>query len=211
MEIRYFVKFTYPIPPNIRKKWPKSTSSNGTAFVPIYNVYMSSYADPGFDGYVVLYCTCLGCIVLYCKYRNTAVVLEPLGRGLGVNGGWRETDFWDVCTTQHFSFYPDIYAKHLGGWMSIQKYSSCVTFNKGGTTSPGPIFFWKNWILHWRTGPQDSETAGGIAKEVCFYFWRLFFQWNWATGRKSRGWSNVAKMTFGSNLVCVNMFPIKKN
>ena len=61
-----------------------------------------------------------------------------------VNGGWRETDFWDVCTTQHFSFYPDIYAKHLGGWIPIQKYSSCVTFNEGGTTSPGPIFFWKN-------------------------------------------------------------------
>ena len=122
-----------------------------------------------------------------------------------------ETCFWEMCTTQHFSFYPDIYAKHLGGWIPIQKYSSCVTFNEGGTTSPGPIFFWKNWILHRRTGPHDSETAGGIAKEVCFYFWRLFFQWNWATGRKSRGWSNVAKMTFGSNLVCVNMFPIKKN
>ena len=32
-----------------------------------------------------------------------------------VNGGWRETDFWDVCTTQHFLFCPDNRAKHLEG------------------------------------------------------------------------------------------------
>ena len=89
---------------------------------------MSSYADPGFDGYVVLYCTCLGCIVLYCKYRNTAVVLEPLGRGLGVNGGWNETDFLDACTTQHFSFYRDICAKHLGGWI---KTTRAFSFDNG--------------------------------------------------------------------------------
>ena len=82
-------------------------------------------------------------LVVLCCIANTEIQLLSL-RGLRVNGGWRETDFWDVCTTQHFSFYPDIYAKHLGGWIPIQKYSSCVTFNEGGTTSPGPIFFWKN-------------------------------------------------------------------
>ena len=48
------------------------------------------------------------------KYRNTAVVFAPFWRGLRVNGGWRETNFWDVCKTQHFSFSPNIRAKHLG-------------------------------------------------------------------------------------------------
>ena len=28
-----------------------------------------------------------------------AVVFAPFGRSLRVNGGWRETDFWDVCST----------------------------------------------------------------------------------------------------------------
>ena len=63
------------------------------------------------------------------KYRNTAVVFAPFWRGLRVNGGWRETNFWDVCKTQHFSFYPDIHAKRLGGWIQnteIQKYRRCL-------------------------------------------------------------------------------------
>ena len=106
---------------------------------------MSSNADPGFNGYVVLYWS--GCrLGLYCKYRNTvalfvgdgfkmqkyrntAVVFAPFWRGLRVNGGWRETNFWDVCKTQHFSFYPDIHAKHLGGGFKIQKYrNTAVVF-----------------------------------------------------------------------------------
>ena len=63
------------------------------------------------------------------KYRNTAVVFAPFWRGLRVNGGWRETNFWDVCKTQHFSFYPDIHAKHLGGGFKIQKYrNTAVVF-----------------------------------------------------------------------------------
>ena len=86
---------------------------------------MSSNADPGFNGYVVLYWSGWGCIAnryrntvavfvgrgfKMQKYRNTAVVFAPFWRGLRVNGGWRETNFWDVCKTQHFSFYPDIHA-----------------------------------------------------------------------------------------------------
>ena len=72
-----------------------------------------SIADPGFVGYVVLYCSGLGCIVLYCKHRNTAVVSVPFGRDLGVNGGWRN-QFLGCVYNLHFSFYPDICAKHLG-------------------------------------------------------------------------------------------------
>ena len=90
------------------------------------------------------------------KYRNTAVVFAPFWRGLRVNGGWRETNFWDVCKTQHFSFYPDIHAKHLGGGFKIQKYRNTAvifvpffgaqvsTFKK---RTLGPPFSWApdNW------------------------------------------------------------------
>ena len=90
---------------------------------------MSSYADPGFDGYVVLYCTCLGCIVLYCKYRNTAVVLEPLGRGLGVNGGWNETDFLDYGTCVQSNVFHSILVFVPNIWgvgFKTQKYRCCL-------------------------------------------------------------------------------------
>ena len=43
-------------PPHM-KKWPKFTTWSETAYKPIYDVYMSSHADPGFNGYVVLYWT----------------------------------------------------------------------------------------------------------------------------------------------------------
>ena len=62
---------------------------------------MSSNADPGFNGYVVLYWSGWGCIAnryrntvavfvgrgfKMQKYRNTAVVFAPFWRGLRVNG-----------------------------------------------------------------------------------------------------------------------------
>ena len=56
------------------------------------------------------------------------IFFAPFGRGLRVNGGWRETNFWDVCKTQHFSFCLDIHAKHLGGGFKIQKYRNTGVF-----------------------------------------------------------------------------------
>ena len=44
------------------KKWPKFTTWSETAYKPIYDVYMSSHADPGFNGYVVLNWSGRGCI-----------------------------------------------------------------------------------------------------------------------------------------------------
>ena len=46
---------------------------------------------------------------------------------LRVNGGGGGINFGNVCKTQHFSFYPDIHARRLGGWIQnteIQKYMS---------------------------------------------------------------------------------------
>ena len=43
-----------------KKKWPKFTTWSETAYKPIYDVYMSSQADPGFNGYVALYSTVRG-------------------------------------------------------------------------------------------------------------------------------------------------------
>ena len=123
-----------PSPPTfekVAKIWQKQLKAIYTIIMYIY-IYMSLYADPGFDAYIVVYCTGLGCIVLYCKYRNTAAVFAPFGRGLKVNCGWWETNFWDVCTTQHFSFYPDICAKHLGEGFKIRKYrNTAFVFVRG--------------------------------------------------------------------------------
>lgn len=94
--------------------------------------------------------------------------------------------------------------------ISQQRRSTAVLHStKLGQLPRDQFFFGKNWILQRRTGPQDSETGGGITIEVCCLFWQLFCQWNWPTGRKRRGWSNVAKMAFGFNMVCVYMFPIE--
>ena len=47
------------------------------------------------------------------KYSSCLCALQV--RFKSYNGGWRETDSWDVWTTQYISFNPDFRAKHWGG------------------------------------------------------------------------------------------------
>ena len=92
------------------------------------------------------------------------IFFAPFGRGLRVNGGWRETNFWDVCKTQHFSFCLDIHAKHSKYRNTeIQQLSLCPS---SGPKCP-PL---KNGHLGPRSvGPQTigPRTVGPQGPTVC--------------------------------------------
>ena len=59
------------------------------------------------------------------KYSSCLCALQV--RFKSYNGGWRETDSWDVWTTQYISFNPNIRAKQLG--FQVQNYrNTAVVF-----------------------------------------------------------------------------------
>ena len=56
-------------------------------------------------------CLCGGWIQNAEIQKHSSCLCAILARFKG-EWGWRETNFWDVCKTQHFSFCLDIHAKH---------------------------------------------------------------------------------------------------
>ena len=57
-----------------------------------------------------------------------------------------ETNFWDVCTTQHFSFDPDIRAHPFGGGFKIQKYINTAVVS-GMWINPNISIFNKSSLI----------------------------------------------------------------
>ena len=75
------------------------------------------------------------------KYSCCLSALRPRFKS---EGG--ETNFWDVCTTQHFSFDPDIRAHPFGGGFRIQKYINTAVVS-GMCINPNISIFNKSSLI----------------------------------------------------------------
>ena len=74
------------------------------------------------------------------RIKHFQLYLDICVKYLGV-----ETCFWEMCTTQHFSFYPDICGHPFGGGFKVRKYRNTAVVS-GMCKNPN-ISIFNNSIL----------------------------------------------------------------
>ena len=118
------------------------------------------------------------------KYSCCLSALRPRFKS---EGG--ETNFWDVCTTQHFSFDPDIRAHPFGGGFKIQKYINTAVVS-GMCINPNISIFNKSSLIFvpniWGAGNiflgAVLEWMGEAEKSIMECV-KTFFNLSWYSGK----------------------------
>ena len=118
------------------------------------------------------------------KYSSCLCALRV--RFKSYNGGWTETDSWDVWTTQYISFNPDFRAKHWGGGGTNSRicvkpkiFSSTLIFVPsiwGVETYFWEMFIREGFTKKSRKKSGDSPNRGGVTPEPNSIFERMVFQ-----------------------------------